>query len=132
MENKSQIKNPVLSIVIVAIFIWIIYFVVTQKRGEEMILENYEYELNRSYSGIIIKKFYDHENHNSPKIVFADGGGTGINGKFWGQMQEGDSISKVKGDSIIQVFRGGKIISIEIAPFYRKLIQQEIDKKKKK
>ena len=131
MANKNQIKNPVLSIVIVAIFIWIIYFVVTQKRGAEMILENYDYELNRSYNGIITKKFYDHENHNSPKIVFADGDSTGINGKFWGQMEEGDSISKVKGDSVIQVFRGGKRINIEIAPFYRTAIQNEIEKKKK-
>jgi hypothetical protein len=44
-------------------------------------------------------------------------------------MKEGDSISKTKGDSIIQVFHQGKKIELDIRPFYEPLIEKEKNKK---
>lgn len=55
MENKDQIKSQVLSFVILGIIIWMIYLLITQKRGVEQILSTYQFELNRSYDGVLIK-----------------------------------------------------------------------------
>ena len=40
-------------------------------------------------------------------------------------MQIGDSISKIQGDSTIQVFRNGDKIILEITPFYESLIETQ-------
>lgn len=110
---------------------WAIYFVITKKSTLDLLKQNFVFETEMNYQGLIRKKYIDNNNHGATMVLFTNGDSIGINTKFWGQMQEGDSISKVKGDSIIHVFRGGERINIEIAPFYRKAIQKEIEKRNK-
>jgi len=131
LTKKTTINLLKIGLFLTFLF-WLIRFAIVEKSTLNLLRSGFQNEIDSEYKGVIVKKFYDHDNHNSPKIIFADGSGTGINGKFWGQMEEGDSISKIKGDSIIQVFKGGKRIEIEIAPFYQKAIQKEIEKKNKR
>ncbi len=89
-------------------------------------------EIEADYQGVIQRIYNDKSNHNSSMVAFAHGDVIGINSAFRGQMELEDSISKIKGDSIIQVFRRGRKINIEIAPFYRQAIKKEIENKNKR
>lgn len=103
----------------------LIYFQVYKKDISYYLENNYQIELEDSYNGIIERRFVDKSNHNSSMVKFKDGSERGIHPYFWGKMQVGDSISKVKGDSVIQVFRNGEKIILEIAPFYEKAIKEQ-------
>lgn len=110
----------------------LLYFEVYKKDLLYYLDKSYQVEIEDSYNGIIIKKYADKVNHNSSMVEFSDGTNRGIHPYFWGKMEVGDSISKVKGDSIIQVFRNDEKILIEIAPFYRKAIEEEKERKMNK
>ncbi|WP_156305406.1 hypothetical protein [Sphingobacterium endophyticum] len=103
----------------------LIYFQVYKKDISYYLENNYHFEIENSYNGIIERRFVDKSNHNSSMVKFKDGSEKGIHPYFWGKMQVGDSISKVKGDSVIQVFRNGEKIILEIAPFYEKAIKEQ-------
>ncbi|WP_448606228.1 hypothetical protein [Paenimyroides ceti] len=104
---------------------FLIYFQVYKKDKLFYLKEALASNIEQSYAGVIEKKYVDKRNHNSPMIRFTNGESIGINGFFRGKMQVGDSISKVKGDSVIQVFRNGEKIILEIAPFYEKAIEEQ-------
>ena len=123
MSNRNIINSPVLFCLMLCLIAWAIYFVITKKSTLALLQQNFVFETEMNYHGVIRKKYIDNNNHGATMVLFTNGHSIGINTKFWGQMQEGDSISKVKGDSIIHVFRGGKRINIEMTPFYRKAIQ---------
>lgn len=73
-----------------------------------------------------IQKKVDCLNHNNTILIFENGNKKkGLNGFVWRKMRVGDSISKVKGDSIIRIFRNGEKILLEIAPFYEKAIEEK-------
>lgn len=103
----------------------LIYFQVYKKDVSYYLKKNYQIEIEDSYNGTIERKFVDKSNHNSTMVKIKDGIDRGIHPYFWGKMKVGDSISKVKGDSIIQVFRNGEKIILEIAPFYEKAIEEQ-------
>ena len=107
----------------------LIYFQVYKKDISYYLEKNYQIEIKDSYNGVIERKFVDKSNHNSSMVKFKDGIDRGVHPYFWGKMQVGDSISKVAGDSVIQVFRNGDKIVLEIAPFYEKAIENEKNKK---
>ncbi|UIR55259.1 hypothetical protein LZQ00_13380 [Sphingobacterium sp. SRCM116780] len=130
--KKESIYNLIKIFLFFSFLTWLIYFIFTKKTVLNALNIGFSNQVESEYEGIIQKKYVDHDNHNSTMVAFTHRNAIGINGEFWGQMEEGDSISKVKGDSVIQVFRGDKKILIEIAPFYREAIQKEIDKRKSK
>lgn len=103
----------------------LIYFQVYKKDKLFYLREAFTSNIEQSYNGVIEKKYVDKMNHNSPMIKFTSGKSIGVNGFFCGKMQVGDSISKVKGDSVIQVFRNREKIILEIAPFYEKAIKEQ-------
>lgn len=103
----------------------LIYFQVYKKDKLFYLGEAFKANVEQSYKGVIKEKYVDKMNHNSPMIKFTNGESIGINGFFRGKMQVGDSISKVRGDSVIQVFRNGEKIILEIAPFYEKVIKEQ-------
>ncbi|MGJ1203519.1 hypothetical protein [Sphingobacterium lactis] len=109
----------------------LIYFQVYKKDKLFYLKEALTSNIEQSYNGVIEKKYTDKMNHNSLMVRFTKDNSIGLNGFFWDKVQVGDSISKVKGDSIIQVFRGEKKLYIEIAPFYRRAIKSEIEKRNK-
>lgn len=132
MKYNIQINSPFLRLLVLGIMIFLVFFIISKKSILNSLKIGYQRELDSDYRGVIQEIYNDKSNHNSPMVFFTNKNRIGINGKFRGQMEIGDSISKIKGDSVIQRFRNGQKFNIEIAPFYRKLIQQEIDKKKKK
>lgn len=103
----------------------LIYFQVYKKDKLFYLREALTSNIEQSYNGVIEKKYVDKMNHNSPMIKFTNGKSIGVNGFFRGKMQVGDSISKVRGDSVIQVFRNREKIILEIAPFYEKAIKEQ-------
>lgn len=103
----------------------LIYFQVYKKDKLFYLREALTSNIEQSYNGVIEKKYADKMNHNSLMVRFTKENSIGLNGFFWDKVQVGDSISKVKGDSIIQVFRNGEKIILEIAPFYEKAIEEQ-------
>lgn len=133
MNQKGTIKvNIFVFIIFLGLMIIGFYFVISKKSVLNILNENFKFNIEDQYNGIIIKKYADKVNHNSSMVEFSDGTNRGIHPYFWGKMEVGDSISKVKGDSIIQVFRNDEKILIEIAPFYRKAIEEEKERKMNK
>lgn len=132
MKYNIQISSPILRILVLGLIIFLIFFIISKKSTLNSLKIGYQRELESDYRGVIQKIYNDKSNHNSPMVAFTNKNTIGINGMFRGQMEVGDSISKIKGDSIIQRYRNGQKFNIEIAPFYRKLIQQEMNKNMKK
>ena len=65
---------------------------------------------NEVYEGVVVKKYYDKENHNTPMIVFSNNQEAPIYGQFYSQIQNNDSVVKKKGDTRIFVYRGKQTI----------------------
>lgn len=104
----------------------LIYFEVYKKDTSYYLENGYSGLINNEFIGVIKEKKVDRLDHNNTILIFKNGNKMkGLNGFFWGKMQVGDSISKVKGDYIIQVFRNGEKIILEIAPFYEKAIKEQ-------
>ena len=132
MEIQRGVKvHPLIFVLMVGIILFLIYRFVLQKDLITTMQKNYQIEIEDSYNGLIERKFVDKKNHNSSMVEFIDGIERGLHPYFWGKIQVGDSISKVKGDSIIQVFRNGEKIILEIAPFYEKAIEDVKNRKNK-
>lgn len=128
MEKKEKGSLWFLVIAVIGIAL-LLYFQVFKKDTKYYLKKGYSGLIENSFTGIIKTKEVDHDNHNNTVLVFSNGNKLeGLNGYFWRKMQIGDSISKIKGDSIIQVFRNGDKIILEITPFYESLI--EIQNKK--
>lgn len=69
--------------------------------------------LNRveeSYSGVIVGKYIDEEEHNIPMLRFKDDSKVGIENTYWDRISLGDSVVKKKGSSLILVYRQGKFV----------------------
>ncbi|MDM1046594.1 hypothetical protein HX004_17390 [Myroides sp. 1354] len=126
MEENKKIM---LFVLMVGFFVFTIYLVISKKNVLSVLQENYHREIIDSYQGSINGKYIDKENHNSTMIIFRNGRNRAIHPYFWDKVQVGDSISKMTGDSLIQVFRNGEKIILEIAPLYEKAIEDEKNKK---
>lgn len=124
MEKEKEVSIWFLIIFGVGIAL-LIYFQAYKKDKLFYLREALTSNIEQSYNGVIEKKYVDKMNHNSPMVKFTSGNSIGVNGFFRGKMQVGDSISKVKGDSVIQVFRNGEKIILEIVPFYEKAIEEQ-------
>lgn len=132
MEKNKKEEGSIWFLIFFSIGIAaLLYFQVYKKDVLYYLKNNFRFELEDSYKGTIKEKYVEKMNHNSPMIRFTDGTSIAMNGYFWGKLQVGDSISKVKGDSVIQVFRNGEKIVVEIAPFYERAIENERNKKNK-
>jgi len=126
MEKQRGIKvHPIVFVLTIGICLFLVFKFIYKKDIISMMKENYNLEIEDSYNGKIERRYYDKFNHNASMIEFVDNKSRGIHPYFWGKMQVGDSISKVKGDSIILVFRNGEKIILEIAPFYEKAIKKQ-------
>ena len=81
--------------------VWIFFYNTKDKRYENALINI----MDQDYRGIVIKKYADKNNHNSPKLVLSDHTETAVFGEFFAVIQEGDSIVKKRGDSKILVYR---------------------------
>jgi len=82
---------------------------------------NQEYFINREWKGVVIEKFLDKKNHNSPNIKIQNGNGieTIQNGflfyhnKNYEFIEVGDSISKIRGKLTVQLFNPKGVVELE-------------------
>lgn len=131
-KNKKEEGSIWFMVVFLVGIALLLYFQVYKKDKLYYLEEALKINMEQTYQGVIQEKYVEKMNHNSRMIRFTDGTSIGVNGFFRGKMQVGDSISKVKGDSVIQVFRNGEKTVLEIAPFYERAIENEKNKKNKK
>lgn len=131
-KNKKEEGSIWFMVVFLVGIAVLLYFQVYKKDALYYLKNNFRFELEDSYRGTIKEKYVEKMNHNSRMIRFTNGTSIGMNGYFWSDVKIADSISKVKGDSVIQVFRNGEKIVLEIAPFYERAIENEKNKKNKK
>ncbi|WP_029209516.1 hypothetical protein [Aquimarina agarilytica] len=91
---------------------------------EEMYVE----KQNESYSGIIIKKEIQKENH-SIRAFYIDNKAISINSDFYKLMDIGDSIFKKKGDLTVNLYKkDGSIFQFDYDSHYQKHYSYEYDK----
>lgn len=93
LTNK-QLKN-ILSFMIVAL---ITYFVISLSLGKSKNLDG-DIIKKQSYSGYIIEKIIDTNDHFANKVVLRNGINQPIHWKFSIYLEIGDSISKKEGDT---------------------------------
>jgi hypothetical protein len=117
-KNKSfEITNKLLTqiiqgFVIAFIFIYIIksFFFESKLDTHNRIVESI---MNEEYKGVVINRYYDVKNHNTPKIVFSNNTEIPIYGQFYSMVKNGDSIVKKKDESVITVYRGNETIILD-------------------
>lgn len=133
MKAKKKEEGSIWFLIIFGLGIAVLlYFNVYKKDTIFYLNKGYSGMVSNELSGVIKEKKIDNLDHNNSILIFTNQAVVkGMNGYFWGKLQIGDSISKVKGDSVIQVFRNGEKIVLEIAPFYERAIENERNKKKK-
>ncbi|WP_353102342.1 hypothetical protein [Myroides odoratus] len=129
-KNKKEEGSIWFMVVFLVGIAVLLYFNVYKKDIVFYLNKGYSGMITKELSGVIKEKKIDNSDHNNSILIFTNQTEIkGINGYFWGKLQVGDSISKVKGDSVIQVFRNGEKIVLEIAPFYERAIENEKNKK---
>ena len=133
MEEKKKEEGSIWFLIIFGLGIAVLlYFQVYKKDTMFYLNKGYSGMVSNELSGVIKEKKIDNLDHNNSILIFTNQAVVkGMNGYFLGKMQVGDSISKVKGDSVIQVFRNGEKIVLEIAPFYERAIENERNKNRK-
>lgn len=65
-------------------------------------------------------KDYNKENHNNPTIYFTNGSSI-INGDFWANIKENDSLVKNKNELFIMVYRGNDKFILDYKPILEEL-----------
>lgn len=108
-NHLKKISYILVALVIFSLIIWESFFNTQQKRYVNS-LKNI---MDEEYSGIVINRYVDKNNHNSPKLIFSNNTETAIFGEFFGIIQIGDSIVKKKGDSKIIVYRGKEKVILD-------------------
>lgn len=111
LSNKKIKILLQLIVLLFIIFLGIRFYLFDNKSSfRERLIESLK---NEVYEGIVIKKYYDKENHNTPMIVFSNNHEAPVYGQFYSQIQNKDSVVKKKGDTRIFVYRGKQTIIFE-------------------
>lgn len=116
-KNVFEINNEALKkIVTLTTFIAGVILIVVmlnfdnKNKFRERVIERIK---NEHYHGIVVNRYYDKNNHNTPMIVFSDKSEASIYGHFYNQVKLGDSLLKKKGSTKIIIYRPGKKIELE-------------------
>lgn len=108
--NTKQLEGMTFFIVcffIVGVILWDEFYR-TDNRFYNNLLDSIKKE---EYSGIVIDKYSDKENHNDPTLLLKSGEKVSVYGIIWGEINLGDSIVKNKGETTLKIYcRGGKTI----------------------
>lgn len=109
IDQLKKFSYLLIACFIISIIIWEVFYNTDQDRYEKS-LKNI---MQEDYNGVVIKKYADKDNHNSPKLVFSNNKQTAIFGEFYAVILVGDSIVKKKKDSKITVYRNNKEIILD-------------------
>jgi hypothetical protein len=64
------------------------------------------------FHGIVSKKYIDGENHNDPIAILSSKQKVNL-WSFYDKVKVGDSLSKPKGTTVMEVYRNGKVQSLD-------------------
>ena len=67
---------------------------------------------DNGFSGIVLQKYIDDENHNDPIAILSSKQKINL-WSFYDKVEVGDSLSKPKGTMVMEVYRNGKVQSLD-------------------
>ncbi|MDR6760719.1 hypothetical protein J2Y38_000917 [Flavobacterium sp. 2755] len=86
-------------------------------------LENRKEE---SYSGIVIEKYIDSSQHCTPMLKFTSSSSNAVVDSFWYEVEVGDSIVKVKGQSSIYLYKNNQLKQVfDYEVYYQNLMTRK-------
>lgn len=126
LKNKEDIfKLLVLAVLLVAIGFWANYL----SGNEAFYKRALENRKEESYSGIVIEKYIDSSQHRTPMLKFTDNASVPLENSFWDEVEVGDSIVKIKGQTNINLYKDSQLKQVFD---YNVYFQNLIDRKSKK
>lgn len=116
------LKNNKFQIIGIALFIGLfVYLRTTLEVNEDFYSDMLSLRKDGEYSGIVMRKYIDSSNHNTPKLNLPNISVSIVN-KFWDKISVGDSISKHKGEYFITVYKpDGKTIKLDYKKYFENL-----------
>lgn len=126
LKNKENIfKLLVLAVLLVAIGFWANYLSgngAFYKRA----LENRKEE---SYSGIVIEKYIDSSQHRTPMLKFTNSSSVPLENSFWDEVEVGDSIVKIKGQTNISLYKNSQLKQVfDYNVYFQNLMERKSKK----
>ena len=106
LKNKENIfKLLVLAVLLVAIGFWANYL----SGNEAFYKRALENRKEESYSGIVIEKYIDSSQHCTPMLKFTNNSSVSLENSFWDEVEVGDSIVKIKGQTNINLYKDSQL-----------------------
>lgn len=126
LKNKENIfKLLVLLILVVAIGFWANYLS-GNNAFYKRALENRKEE---SYSGIVIEKYIDSSQHCTPMLKFKSNTSVPLENSFWDEVEIGDSIVKIKGQTNINLYKDSQLKQVfDYNVYFQNLIERKSKK----
>jgi hypothetical protein len=95
-----------------AVFIisWEMFYNTDQHRYERSV----QNMMQEDYNGVVVKKYIDKANHNSPMLRFSNKKEIAIFGRFYAVIKIGDSLIKNNNSLKILVYRGDSKLVLDI------------------
>ena len=115
--SKKQTTIIKLIILLLAVFIFYYFILINESNKKDNQYNSTDYT---HYSGVIVKKYMDIPEHNTPTLVFKNHKETGMNDEFYSQIDVGDSIVKKEGWFYIKVYKKNRCIILDYNWFYQK------------
>lgn len=126
LKNKENIfKLLVLVILVVAVGFWSNYL----SGNEAFYKRALENRKEESYSGIVIEKYIDSSQHSTPMLKFKSSTSVPLENSFWDEVEIGDSIVKIKGQTNINLYKDSQMKQVFD---YKVYFQNLMDRKSKK
>ncbi len=120
-------KETVLKLLLLVILVTVMAFWANYLSGNEAFykraLENRKEE---SYSGIVLEKYIDSSQHCTPMLKFTSSSSNAVVDSFWDEVEIGDSIVKVKGQSSIYSYKNNQLKQIfDYKVYYQNLMARK-------
>lgn len=123
LKNKENIFR----ILVLAVLVTVVIFLANYFSGNEAFykraLENRKEE---SFSGIVVEKFIDSSQHRTPMLKFSSNSSNAVVNSFWDEVEVGDSIVKVKGQSTIYLYKNSNLKQVfDYNVYYQNLLARK-------
>jgi hypothetical protein len=119
MAKWDYVKVSGFALLLGAIFFWRAY----TESSTGYLKERLNEELSVCYSGVVVRKYHDSKNHNTPILVFTDSAKVSISDEYWKKINSGDSLLKIKGSAYIFRYRNGRLKKFHYTGYMEKKLR---------
>lgn len=91
---------------------------IDHKKGFDLVINTIKSD---SYEGVVIEKYYDKANHNTPTLVLSSNRIITLYGEQYSQINLNDSVSKKNKSTTLYVFKKDKKIEIDLKAYIENL-----------